>query len=544
MTAGKPLFSLQTQITILVCGVVALSLLVANALITTSVAGIVEEEIGENAADIARIMARSPVVVEGLTGKRDETDIRGFAAEMRKATEVEYIVIMDMNGIRKSHPNTSIIGKHFVGGDEGPVLLDSREYTSTARGTLGMSLRAFSPIFNTDGRQVGAVSVGILLDNVQKTIAQSRIIIYFATGVGFLIGIAGALALARNVKRTLFGLEPFAIAELLEVRSAMLESVREGILAIDQDTKVTMVNKEAVRILNLAGIEEDLIGKPIEERVVNTRLKEVLETGRVELDQDQDINGVIILTNRMPIKVDGQVVGAIATFRDKSEIRHLAEQLTGIRNYVETLRAQAHEFMNKLHVILGMAQMKCYDELGGYINGIAQQYQEEVGFVDRRVKDPVLAGFVLAKLSRAREMGVDLVLADASYLPKPAASCMVHELVTIMGNLMDNAIEAVSQSDAKRVDVWFDYTDGILSLEVTDTGPGISLEIQKEIFAKGYSTKADNRGLGLFLVQRSVAKLQGDMKLYSQLGQGTRFRVDLPYQTGGDGSDSGSDCGR
>lgn len=533
MKAGKPLFSLQTKITVLVCGVVALALLVANILITTSVAGFVEEEIGENAADIARIMARSPLIVEGLTGMRDETDIRGFAAEMRKATGVEYIVVMDMKGIRKSHPNADIIGKHFVGGDEGPVLLDSREYTSTARGTLGMSLRAFSPIFAADGRQVGAVSVGILLDNVQKTIAKSRNIIYFATGVGFLIGIAGALALARNVKRTLFGLEPFAIAELFEARNAMLESVREGILAIDQDAKVTIVNQEAVRIFNQAGIEGDLIGKPVEEYVANTRLKEVLETGKVELDQDQDINGVVILTNRMPIKVDGQVVGAIATFRDKSEIRQLAEQLTGIRNYAETLRAQAHEFMNKLHVILGMVRMKCYDELGGYINGIAQQYQEEVGFVDRRVKDPVLAGFLLAKLSRAREMGVDLVLAEESYLPKPAASYMVHELVTIMGNLMDNAIEAVSQSDPKRVAVWFDYTDGILSLEVADTGPGIPPEAQNEIFTRGYSTKADNRGLGLFLVQRSVDKLQGDMELYSQPGQGTRFRVDLPYQAGG-----------
>lgn len=533
MGAGKPFFNLQTKIIVLVCSVVALALLAVNILITDSVAGGVESSIGENAADIARIMARSSIVVEGLAGQRDERDIRNFAGEIRRVTNVEYIVVMDMNGIRKSHPDASMIGKHFVGGDENPVLLEGREYTSVASGTLGVSLRAFAPVFAADGRQIGAVAVGILLNNVQQMVAQSQTIIYFATGIGLLVGVIGALVLAHSIKKTMFGLEPFAIAELLEERSAMLQSVREGILAIDKNTRITMVNGEAVRIFNLAGIEEDLIGKPVDRYVVNSRLKEVLETGRVELDQDQDINGVVILTNRMPIKVNGQVAGAIATFRDKTEIRHLAEQLTGIRNYAEALRAQAHEFMNKLHVILGMVRMECYDEISGYINGIAKQYQAEVGFVDRRIKDPVLAGFLLGKLSRAREMGVDLALADESYLPRPADPEIVHELITIVGNLIDNAIEAVGETAEKRVDVWFDYMDGILSLEVTDTGPGIPAEAVKTIFAKGYSTKADDRGLGMFLVQRSVDKLNGGIEVFSEAGKGTQFRVDLPYQKRG-----------
>lgn len=530
MRAEKPFFNLQTKITILVCSVVGLALLVVNILITSSVAGVVEAGVGENAADIARTMARSEVVVRGLIGQRAETDIQDFAGKVRKATNVEYIVVMDMNGIRKSHPNADIIGRRFVGGDEGPVLFDSREYTSTARGTLGVSLRAFAPVFAPDGKQVGAVAVGVLLDSVQQMIAQSQMIIYFATGIGLLVGVIGALALARNVKKIMFGLEPSAIAELLEERSAMLQSVREGVLAIDRDARITMVNGEAVRIFNLAGIEADLIGKLVDEHIANSRLKEVLETGRVELDQDQDINGVAVLTNRMPIKVNEQVAGAIATFRDKSEMRHLAEQLTGIRNYAEALRAQAHEFMNKLHVILGMVRMECYDEINGYITGIAKQYQEEVGFVDHRIKDPVLVGFLLGKLSRAREIGVDLVLADESCLPRSAASAIIHELITIVGNLIDNAMEAVERSPEKRIDVWFDYVDGVLSLKVTDTGTGIPAEAVEKVFVKGYSTKADNRGMGLFLVQRSVDKLRGKIELFSELGKGTQFRVYLPYQ--------------
>jgi CitB family two-component system sensor histidine kinase MalK len=186
--------------------------------------------------------------------------------------------------------------------------------------------------------------------------------------------------------------------------------------------------------------------------------------------------------------------------------------------------------MNKLHVILGMVRMECYDEINGYITGIAKQYQEEVGFVDHRIKDPVLAGFLLGKLSRAREMGVDLILTDESYLPKPTAPNIIHELITIVGNLIDNAMEAVGQSSVKRIYVWLDYMDGILSLEVTDTGAGIPVDTAEKIFTKGYSTKADDRGLGLFLVQRSLDKLQGKIEFSSEPGKGTRFRIDLPYQ--------------
>ena len=529
MAVGKPFCNLQTKITLLVCSVVSLALLAVSLLITGSIAAVVTDGIGENAADIARMMARSEVVVSGLTGNRDEADIQSFATVIRQATGVEYIVVMDMNGTRKSHPNTANIGRKFVGGDEGPALLDGREYTSTATGTLGVSLRAFAPVFDGDGRQIGAVSVGILLDSVQQMIAQSQQIIYLATGVGLLVGMIGALALARNVKNTMFGLEPFAIAELLEERNAMLQSVREGVLAIDRNARITMVNGEAIRIFNLAGIETELIGKRVDDHIVNSRLREVLETGRVELDQDQDINGVAVLTNRMPIRVNDQIVGAIATFRDKSEFRHLAEQLTGIRNYAEALRAQAHEFMNKLHVILGMVRLQCYDELSGYINGIARQYQAEVGFVDHRIKDPALAGFLLGKLSRARELGIDLVLADQSCLPRPADPELIHELITIVGNLIDNAMEAVAQSPHKRIDLWLDYRDGRLFLAVEDSGAGIAADACEAIFEKGYSTKAAGRGLGLFLARRSANKLGGRLEAVSEPGKGARFQAELPY---------------
>jgi two-component system, CitB family, sensor histidine kinase MalK len=530
----KPLFNLRTKITVFACGVVALALLVTNLLLTPSIVSGVENNIAENATDIARIMAKSPVIVEGLSGLRDESEIQKYAEDIRKATNVEYIVTMDMQGVRKSHPDITRIGQRFVGGDEGAVLQEGLEYVSVAEGTLGMSIRAFAPVIAADGGQVGAVAVGILLDSVQRIAAQSRHIMYVATGLGMLVGIGGALILAQNIKQTMFGLEPFAIAKLLEERSAMLQSVREGILAVDKNGKITLVNAEAERIFSLAGLDGDLMGKASSEYIPNSRLAEVLETGHVELDQEHDINGVVILTNRMPISVNGQVVGAIATFRDKTDIRHMAEQLSGIRNYAEALRAQSHEFMNKLHVILGMVHMQCYDQLAEYVNKIARERQEEVSTVVRRVKDPVFAGFLLGKMSRAREMGVELSLSAESFLPEPADQEVMHELVTVVGNLIDNAMEAVEHAPCKQVEVHFVCDDGILMVCVDDAGSGISKEQQKQIFAKGYSTKANDRGWGLFLVRRSLEKLHGRIEISSKVGKGTRFTVYMPYEIRGE----------
>lgn len=533
MRAKKSFLNLQTKITVLVCGVVAVALLVANILVSSYVASSTQKGLAEKAADIARIIARSDEVIGALSGQRNEAEIQTFANDIRSATNVEFIVVIDMNRIRKSHPDSSKVGQRFVGGDE-EAALAGQEYTSLAEGTLGPSLRAFAPIFATDGKQIGVVSVGILLNKVQHAVDQSRAVIYMSVVFGMLVGVLGAILLARSIKKTLFGLEPFAFARLLEERSAMLLSVREGIIAVDKAARITLVNGEAIRVLNQAGIQGDPIGKKVDSFVPNTRLTDVLRTGRAELDQEQDLKGVTLLTNRVPVSVDGEIVGAIATFRDKTQMRQLAEQLTGVRNYAEALRSQTHEFMNKLHVILGMVRLQCYDQIADYISGIAHQYQAEVGFVVRRIQDPVLAGFLLGKLSHAREAGIDLTLSEDSFLPEPADPEIIQDLVTVLGNLVNNAFEAVGDTAVKCIDVDCHYHEGILFIEVSDSGPGMEAGQIDHLFTKGYSTKADDRGLGLFLVQRSLDRINGTIEVFSEKGNGTRFVVSVPYRSKGE----------
>ncbi|MED0971869.1 sensor histidine kinase [Bacillus paramycoides] len=526
MKKRKRLWNLWKTITLLVCTVVIFSLLVTDILISHNVERTTEDSQAEKAKTIARIVADDSIVIDGLAGKVDTTLIQVYTNKILKSTDVQFIVVMDMNGIRKSHPNPQKIGHHFIGGDEGPVL-KGNEHVSLAEGTLGISMRVFVPVFSETGEQLGAVAVGISADNVKERVKESRHIIYIGVGVGVLVGIIGAILLARHIKKSLFGLEPHRIAKILEERNTMLLSVKEGIIAVDKEANVTLINNEAKRLFKKSGLEEDFIGKDVELYMPNSRIKEVLQTGEVQLNEEQNIYGITIVTNRVPLYVKGEIVGAIATFRDKTEIRKLAEELTGIRLYAEALRAQSHEFMNKMHVVLGLTHMKQYEELQKYVSSMVSEHQYEIGGVMKRIKSPVFAGFLLGKLSYAREKNIKLIISEDSYLPEIYDERIIHELITIVGNLIDNALDAVTNCEKKQVEVGIQYGDTLI-ITVHDTGKGIQEDEIDALFIKGYSTKGDNRGYGLYLVKESIQRINGEIYVHSLLGTGTTITIEIP----------------
>ncbi len=526
MNKRKRLWNLWKTITLLVCTVVIFSLLVTDILISHNVERTTEDSQAEKAKTIAHIVANDSIVIDGLVGKADTSAIQTYTNRILKNTGVQFIVVMDMDGIRKSHPDPQKIGHHFIGGDEGPVL-KGKEHVSLAEGTLGISMRVFVPIFSETGEQLGAVAVGISADNVKERVKESRHIIYIGVGVGVLVGIIGAILLARHIKKSLFGLEPHRIAKILEERNTMLQSVKEGIIAVDKEARVTLINNEAKRLFKKSGLEEDFIGKDVELYMPNSRIKEVLQTGEVQLNEEQNIYGITIVTNRVPLYVKGEIVGAIATFRDKTEIRKLAEELTGIRLYAEALRAQSHEFMNKMHVVLGLTHMKQYEELQKYISGMVSEHQYEIGGVMKRIKSPVFAGFLLGKLSYAREKNIKLIISEDSYMPEIDDESIIHELITIVGNLIDNALEAVTNCEQRQVEVKIQQGD-ILTITVQDTGKGIQEKEIEELFTKGYSTKGDNRGYGLYLVKESIQRINGEIHMHSLVGKGTTITIEIP----------------
>ncbi|AIG25177.1 two-component system sensor histidine kinase DcuS [Brevibacillus laterosporus] len=520
--------SLHTKIILLIGIVVISSLLVTNVLISRDIASQTKDSLSEKVTDIGRIVANSVIVIEGLTGKRDQAEIQTFSNRIKDLTNVSFVVVLDMNLIRKSHPIPSRVGQSFLDREDANASLSGKEYISIAVGVLGEALRVFTPVYDYNGKQIGVVTVGIALDDVGKAVKQSRSVIYLSMILGIVIGIIGALLLARHIKKILFGLEPFAIAKVLEEQNAMLQSVREGVIAVDREGIITLVNSEARRLLQLADSSEEIVGKCASDHM--WILEETLRTGKAQLDEHYSINGISLVINCVPVVVDDQVVGVVATFRDKTEIQQLVEQITGIQLYADALRAKSHEFKNKLHVIQGMIHMGYYDQLNEYIKQISIQHQKEIGFIVRRIKSSVFAGFLLGKISDAREDDVELILNEESYLAETEDSELIHSLITIVGNLINNAMEASIQAEVKKVELKIEQTEEQILIELTDSGQGIPPTFRREIFVKGFSTKGENRGLGLYFVTQHVDKWKGEIAIHSVEGKGTSFVIALPYK--------------
>jgi CitB family two-component system sensor histidine kinase MalK len=525
MLRMRPVLQLRTRITILVSLILGLALLVTGVMVDWRMARQTRDALGEKVVLLSRVMAEAEVVREGLAGRRAPAEVQLYAEQVRSESGVDYVVVVDMRGRRLSHPNPALLGERFAGGDDADVY-QGRSYLSAATGTLGLSMRAFTPVWD-GGQQVGAVAVGILQSGVDRTLVSVRKRIALGGLIGFAAGILGAMYLGGRVKKILLGMEPQEIATLLQQRNAMLDSVREGVLGVDRELRVTIVNEEAQRLFARAGSHGELVGRPVEEVLPSSRLRTIVETGQAEYDQEGDILGLPILTNRVPVLVGGRIAGALATFRDKTEMNRLAEQLTGVRFYADALRAQTHEFMNKLHVILGLVRLGEHERLKTFIAGVVGRLDDEVGFVVQRIKDPVVAGFLLARFASAREQDILMQLDPEAALPALADDAAAHDLVTVLGNLLENAVEAIGAGPRREIRVALRPEGPWLHLAVEDSGPGLPGELLAGAYARGFSTKGENRGLGLWQAARTVEARGGRLEGRNREAGGAAFSASL-----------------
>ncbi|WP_068674054.1 DcuS/MalK family sensor histidine kinase [Oceanobacillus sp. Castelsardo] len=525
---NRKTFRLQTKIILLIIGVLCVALAVTSFLIASETADRARESQKEKVMNIAIAVSKTELVIHALTDLDNSREIQTYTKAVQEDTDVDYIVIMDSNRIRRSHPVEKRIGEYFVGNDEEPAFRGER-YTSTAEGTLGKSMRAFVPISNGT-EQVGVVAVGILLDNVEEAVFRSQIIIYVGTGAGLIIGAIGAVFLSRRVSRSLHGLEPQEIGKLLKERDAMLASVREGIIAMNEKNEIVVANHTAMDIFHRAGLTGNPIGQQLDSYLPNSDLTKILLEQNIEYDQELSLNNIDIIINTNPIYVQEMMVGIIATFRERSELDLLAEQLTEARTYADTLRAQTHEFMNRLHVMSAMVHTRSYKELETYIDQISTSFQREIGEVSRLVKDPVLAGYIHNKLSQFRESGIEVELNGYRQLPVLKNTKKIQAIITIIGNLIDNANEAVAYQSKRNVQITINYIDGNFHFSIQDNGPGLAPSEKETIFKKGISTKGRNRGYGLYLVKKSLDELGGTLEIYSEEDEGTVFDLIIPYE--------------
>jgi len=530
----KKMIKLQTKLTILIIIVVFISISIIIFFVTSWMTSNIQSEVKTNIMNVAEIVAHSPEIKEALEIK-DKNKIIGAEVEtfLKTVDQIEYIIVVGMDRTRYSHPDRKLIGAKFVGGDEYKVLKNGETYISEATGTLGKSLRAFTPIYDMNNKkQIGFVAVGTLTQSIENSKQKAIMYLIFITLGALTVGTIGAFLLAQNIKRTLLGLEPEEITKLYNEKMSIIDAIHEGLVAIDKHGHITLINDSALKILQLEHKynKNEIIGQKMELLFPTTRLLTITELGISEYDKEQNINNTLIMTNRVPIKDRQKVIGAIATFRDKSEVTNLAEELTGVKQILEALRANNHEFMNKLHVILGLIHIGELEEAKKYITNITEKKQKLLSEVTNKIKNPTIAALILGKFSRAAELKINLIINEATNLDNNLKNISNNVLVTILGNLIENAMEAASKSikEDRYVNVKIQEGTSEIKIEINDSGIGIEKEYISAIFQRGYTTKTGSSGVGLSLVKDAIDNLKGEITVASELNEGTKITVLLP----------------
>ncbi|WP_275262626.1 sensor histidine kinase [Citrobacter braakii] len=520
---------LGTTVILMVSAVLFSVLLVVHLIYFSQISNMTRDALAGKALAVARTLANSPEIRQGLMKKPEESGIQAIAQAVNKSNDFLFIVLTDMQSIRYSHPEAQRIGQPFKG-DDILLALQGKENVAINRGFLAQALRVFTPIYDEHHRQIGVVSIGLELSRVTEQINNSRGSIFWSILFGVLVGLLGTWVFVKVLKRILFGLEPYEISNLFEQRQAMLHSIKEGVIAVDECGEVTLINQAAQELLDYHKSQDDAQLSTLSHawsKVVD--FSQVLHDGTPRRDEEIMVKDRLLLINTVPVLSNGKIIGAISTFRDKTEVRKLMQRLDGMVNYADALRERSHEFMNKLHVILGLLHLKSYKQLENYILKTANSYQEEIGSLLGKIKSPVIAGFLLSKINRTSDLGHSLVISNESQLPENSNEDQVAVLITVLGNLIENALEALGQEPGGEISVSLHYRHGWLHCEVNDDGPGIAPEHIEHIFEKGVSSKGTERGVGLALVKQQVENVGGNISVESEPGIFTQFFVQLPW---------------
>lgn len=389
---------------------------------------------------------------------------------------------------------------------------------------------AYAAVIGPEGEVLGYVMAGIYLRSIHETVLRT-LSVYLLIGAAALgIGTLLSVQLARRIKSNLLGYEPDAFRDLFLRRMELLDALDEGMLAIDKEKHIIYINRAAAEMLSFD--KAAVLGKPLAEVYPQSTIPRVMRTGRAEYNVGlESLKHVRILSDRMPVLRDGRIVGAVAIFRNRTEVANLAKELTGVQHIVEAMRAYTHEFMNKLHVILGLLQLGEAEQAEEYVLQLTQTRALSVGMITERIAEPSVAALLIGKSCRAAELGVRMTLDPESHLSADALYLPSSGLITILGNLIGNALDAFSNSPSgglHQVDVTIRESDRGLILSVDDNGPGMPAELRDHIFERGVTTKGGSHGTGLFLVRRVVEAYNGEIRVESTPGVGSSFIVTFP----------------
>jgi sensor histidine kinase regulating citrate/malate metabolism len=468
---------------------------------------------------VARAVAASPQVRAALTAPDPSTVLQPLAEQVRRDTATDFVVVMGTDRTRYSHPTPSLIGQPFIGHIDaalaGGVVLET--YT----GTLGPSERAVVPVRSEGGSVVGLVSVGVTRGTISRDLAQQVPRLLGAGAVALILAACGAVLVARRLRRQTHGLGPDELGRMYEFYDAVLHAVREGLVLLDLQGRLVLANDEACRLLDLGPEWE---GRRLDELGLPAPMTASLAGGTRVQDAIQLTTNRVLVVNQAPARWEGRELGTVLTLRDHTDLQALTGELNSARGLAEALRSQAHEAANRLHSVISLIELGRTDQALDFATVELAAAQRLTDLVVGAVDEPVLAALLLGKAAEANERGVELEVDPATSVPEGVLPA--RDMVTVVGNLLDNAIDAAASVPGLRrvrFSGWVEDSrseggiESVVVLQVSDTGPGLDEETAARAFTRGWSTKTDQRlvghGLGLALVGQTAHRHHGTVEV-------------------------------
>ncbi|MDT7411201.1 sensor histidine kinase DpiB [Citrobacter freundii] len=478
----------------------------------------------------AKIIASNESIITAVK-HRDYKRLATIADKLQSGTDFDYVVIGDTNSIRLYHPNPEKIGYPMQFTKPG-ALEKGESYFITGKGSIGMAMRAKTPIFDDDGKIIGVVSIGYLISKIDSW--RSDFLLPMA-GVFILLLLVLMLLswfFAAHIRRQMLGMEPKQIARVVRQQEALFSSVYEGLIAVDPDGYITAINRSARKMLGLSSPGRKWLGKPVSE-VVQPADFFTQQIAEKRQDAMVNFNGLSVIANREAIRSGDELLGAIISFRSKDEIATLNAQLTQIKQYVESLRTLRHEHLSWMSTINGLLQMKEYDKVLAMVQGESQAQQQLIDSLRGAFADRQVAGLLFGKVQRARELGLTMTIVPGSQLHQLPEGLDSTEFAAIVGNLLDNAFEASlrTQQGNNVVELYLSDEGDDVIIEVADQGCGVPEALREKIFEQGVSTRTDEpgeHGIGLYLIASYVRRCDGVITLEDNSPCGTLFSLFLP----------------
>lgn len=521
--------ALYVQILVLQVAIVAIALVAVGAGAFLHARDTLHDQFGERALAVGRTVSLMPEVHSALAAGEPGGDLQRLVEEIRVETGMSYIAVADRDGIRYTHPTPARIGERLS--TDPSDALAGRTVLATEAGTLGTSVRAKVPVYGESGDVIGLVSVGVLVTEIGAVTARTLwTVIGYGSGA-LALGLLGSWIVARRLRSTTFGLAPDEIATLYENREAMLLGVREGLVTVDGAGTITLINDEACRLL---GVDVDVVGRQLVDVVEPGPLARSLDGLGVAEDLTVVTGDRVLVLNRRPAEVRSKQVGAVITLRDRTELETLVRELANAQGMANALRAKTHEHSNRMHTIAGLIELGQYDEVARFVTQETRLAQSLTEAISEDIGEPLLNAVLLAKAALASEHGLQLKVTRDEALVTSRLNG-VHDVVTLLGNLIDNAIDAIlATGQPGTIEVGLQAHDDTLIVSVADCGAGVPDAVAQQIFTDGFSTKSTNerrgRGIGLALVATIVNRQGGTIEVGHAMedGSGAVFTVSLP----------------